>query len=145
MQSGNTNIYDLPSVQSGIPICLRMGLSGYWGTSRRSRCIIFYLGLHPQLKHLRHIIGVLHFLRAPMNCPTGYFLCHSEGAYGNVTEELFVLTLLLCNLVPCSVQGSLQQSHPTAGAWLSGSLADLPPLCKQRPCPNNSSLRNLFF
>ena len=29
-----------------------MGLSGYWGMARRSRCIIFYLGLHPQLKHL---------------------------------------------------------------------------------------------
>ena len=31
-------------------------------------------------------------------------LIFSRRANGNVTEELLVLTLLLCSLVPCSVQ-----------------------------------------
>ena len=32
----------------------------------------------------------------------------AKGADGNITEELFVLALLLCSLVLCSVQGSIQ-------------------------------------
>ena len=38
-----------------------------------------------------------------------------KGADGNVTEELFVLNLLLCGPVPRSGQGSLQHLHPPAG------------------------------
>ena len=37
------------------------------------------------------------------------------GCTVNVTEELFVLTLLLCGLGHCSVQVSIQHSHPRAG------------------------------
>ena len=39
----------------------------------------------------------------------------AKGAHGNATEELFVLTLLLCSLVRCGVQVSVQHLHPTAG------------------------------
>ena len=38
-----------------------------------------------------------------------------KGAHGNVTEELFVLNLLLCSLVPRSMQVSIQHLHPTEG------------------------------
>ena len=34
---------------------------------------------------------------------------------GNATEELCVLTLLLCSLVPCGAPASIQHLHPTAG------------------------------
>ena len=40
----------------------------------------------------------------------------AKGADG--TEELFVLILLLCSLVPCSVQVSIQYLHRTA--WGAG-------------------------
>ena len=33
----------------------------------------------------------------------GISVVSSKGAYGNVTEELFVLAFLLCRLLPCGV------------------------------------------
>ena len=43
------------------------------------------------------------------------FFFFVKGAHGNVTEERFVLTLLLCSLGPCSVKVSIQHLDPTAG------------------------------
>ena len=48
-----------------------------------------------------------------MHSPLGTSIVTANAAYGNVTEEL--LLLLLCSLVPCSVQVSIQHLHPTAG------------------------------
>ena len=42
-------------------------------------------------------------------------LVGAKDAYDNVTEELFVLTLLLLRLQPCRVKVSMQHLHPIAG------------------------------
>ena len=52
--------------------------------------------------HLAVPNGNLHTVLGGGRVSEGLFF--AKGAYGNVTEELFVLSLLLCSLVPCSVQ-----------------------------------------
>ena len=44
----------------------------------------------------------------------GHIVVTAKSAYGNVTEELFVLNLLLCGLSLCSVKVSIYL-HPTTG------------------------------
>ena len=43
------------------------------------------------------------------------FFCLAKGTYGNVTEELFVLTLLLCDPVPLWSGLGIGHLRPTAG------------------------------
>ena len=55
--------------------------------------------------------------------PVDAFWVHfvaAQGAYGNATEELFVLNLLLCSLLLCRVKGSINICVPqrrAGGGW----------------------------
>ena len=59
---------------------------------------------------------------SPHITSSGYFISLSERRLGNVTEGLLVLTLLLCSLVPCWIEGwhSTLASHSEVGGHPRG-------------------------